>query len=403
MTAAHPARSDLAALAGEAGIHHVHLFAWRDLADAEAGGSELHAGRVAALWAEAGLDVLLRTSTAQGQRQYPRVHRDGYDVVRRSGRYAVFPHIMASESLKRYGPCDAVVDIWNGVPFLTPMWFRGPRVTWLHHVHRNMWEQVLSPRFARLGKFFEARVAPRFYRTTPVVTCSSSSRDEIVELLGLPAGNVTVASPGIDPVYTPGAPKSPHPLVVGVGRLMAPKRFDEMIRVAHEVRRDVPDLELIIAGDGVEMLNLKQLVADLDAGDWVRLPGRVSDEEKISLYQRAWATLGCSTAEGWGMTMTEAAGCGTPAVASRIAGYLDSVAEGRSGLLAGSTREMVDQLRAVLVDDDLRLRLSEGALKHAAEFTWEACAFNAFAPLAHDALRRRAVGTGTGSGDRTGS
>ena len=101
------------ALAEEAGIRHVHLFAWRDLDDAEAGGSERHANRVASLWAEAGLDVLMRTSTAQGHRHYPRVHREGYDVVRRSGRYFVFPHVIASESLQRYGRADAVVDIWN--------------------------------------------------------------------------------------------------------------------------------------------------------------------------------------------------------------------------------------------------------------------------------------------------
>lgn len=312
--------------------------------------------------------------------------------MRRSGRYFVFPHVIASESLHRYGPADAVVDIWNGVPFLTPMWFRGPRVTWLHHVHRNMWEQVLSPRFARMGKIFESRVAPRFYRNTPIVTCSSSSRDEIVELLHLPAGNVTVASPGIDAHFGPGEGKAPRPLIVGVGRLMPPKRFDEMVRVAHEVRRDVPDLELVIAGDGFEMLNLKQLAAELGAGDWVRFPGRVSEEEKVRLYQEAWLTLGCSTAEGWGMTMTEAAACGTPAVATDIAGYRDSVAHERSGLLARSHGEMVEQARAVLTDPELRTRLSEGALKHAAEFTWEACALNAFTPLVRDAQRRREWG-----------
>jgi glycosyltransferase involved in cell wall biosynthesis len=288
---------------------------------------------------------------------------------------------MASESLHRYGPADAVVDIWNGVPFLTPLWFRGPRVTWLHHVHRNMWEQVLSPRFARLGKAFESRIAPRFYRNTPVVTCSSSSRDEIVDLLGLPPGNVTVASPGIDAHFGPGEGKARHPLIVAVGRLMPPKRFDEAIRVAAEVRRDVPDLELVIAGDGFEMLNLKQLATELGASDWVRFPGRVSEDEKVRLYQEAWLTLGTSTAEGWGMTMTEAAACGTPAVATDIAGYRDSVSHERSGLLARSHGEMVEQARAVLTDPELRTRLSEGALKHAAEFTWEACALNAFAPL----------------------
>lgn len=394
MTDAQPARSDLATLAAEAGIHHVHLFAWRDLDDAEAGGSELHASRVAALWADAGLDVLLRTSTAQGHRHYPRVRRDGYDVVRRSGRYFVFPHVMASESLKRYGPADAVVDIWNGVPFLTPVWFHGPRVVWLHHVHRDMWEQVLSPRFARWGKHFESRVAPLFYRTTPIVTLSESSREQIVRHLHLPRRNVTVVPPGIDPRFSPGSDRSPNPLIVGVGRLMPPKGFDELIRVAAEVRADVPDLELVIAGDGFERQNLKQLVADLGAGDWVRFAGRVSDEELLDLYRRAWVTMSCSTAEGWGMTMTEAAACGTPSVATDIAGHRDSVADGRSGLLGADSRALAGHLRAVLTDAELRLRLSEGALKHAADFTWEACAYHAFAPLALQAQRGRARGAG---------
>jgi glycosyltransferase involved in cell wall biosynthesis len=317
------------------------------------------------------------------------VHRDGYDVVRRSGRYFVFPHVIASESLKRYGPADAVVDIWNGVPFLTPLWFRGPRVAWLHHVHRNMWEQVLTPRFARMGKFFEGHVAPRFYRSTPVVTLSSSSRDQIVNLLRLPAANVSVAPPGIDARFVAGTERSPHPLVVAVGRLMPPKGFDELIRITHEVQRDVPDLELVIAGDGFEMLNLKRLVADLGAADWVRFAGRVSDDELLALYQRAWVTMSCSTAEGWGMTMTEAAACGTPSVASDIAGHRDSVAPEVSGLLASSRRGMVENLRAVLTDADLRQRLSEGALKHATQFSWDACAFQTFAPLAREALRRQ--------------
>src|SRR5690606_20473920 len=132
--------------------------------------------------------------------------------------------------------------------------------------------------------------------------------------------------------YTPGPERSPHPLVVAVGRLMPPKGVDRLIRIVNEVHREVPDLELVIAGEGFELHNLKQLVADLGATDWVRFAGFVSEEEKLSLYQQAWVAMSCSTAEGWNMTMTEAAACGTPAVATDIAGHRDSVADGRSGL-----------------------------------------------------------------------
>src|SRR5262245_49217690 len=111
-------------LAAEAGLRRIHILAWRDLADVEAGGSELHAASVARLWAEAGIDVTIRTSYAQGSP--PESSRNGYRVIRRAGRYLVFPRAVVSEILGRHGPRDALVEIWNGVPWLTPLWVTGP-------------------------------------------------------------------------------------------------------------------------------------------------------------------------------------------------------------------------------------------------------------------------------------
>jgi hypothetical protein len=44
------------------------VLAWRDLGDVEAGGSELFTARINAIWAEAGLELTMRTSYAQGQK-----------------------------------------------------------------------------------------------------------------------------------------------------------------------------------------------------------------------------------------------------------------------------------------------------------------------------------------------
>jgi glycosyltransferase involved in cell wall biosynthesis len=389
VTPSTPVHRDIEDLAAAAGIWRVHILAWRDLDDPEAGGSEIHAASVARTWAEAGLEVTMRTSHAQGQP--PEGSRDGYRVIRRSGRHLVFPSAIAGEVLGWHGPRDALLEVWNGVPFLSPIWSRGPRAVMIHHVHRNMWDLVLAERLARFGRLLEGTLAPPFYRRTPIVTPSSSSKGEIVELLGLPAGNISVVPPGIDERFQPGGEKSPHPLVIAVGRLMPPKRFDELIRIVAEVRRDHPTLELVICGEGYEKTTLQQVVADLDASSWVRLAGRVSDDELLELYQQAWVVASASIAEGWGLTMSEAAACGTPAVASRIAGHVDSVADGESGLLGASSRELVGHLDAVLRDAELRERLSEGARKHAINLSWEACALNTFLPLAEDARRRRAA------------
>jgi len=88
------------------------------------------------------------------------------------------------------------------------------------------------------------------------------------------------------------------------------------------------------------------------------------------------------------MTVTEAAACGTPAVATRIAGHSDAVAEGQSGLLADSPEELVAALDRVLTDGGLRARLSIGAIEHAERFTWAATARGTLEVLAAESLRR---------------
>src|SRR5690349_2624112 len=114
----------IAELAGRSGVHRVHTFAWRDLDDDEAGGSEVHADNISAIWTQAGVRVTHRTSSAVGRP--PVASRQGYTVSRRGSRYSVFPRAAAAEVLGRLGPADAVVEIWNGVPFLSPLWWHGP-------------------------------------------------------------------------------------------------------------------------------------------------------------------------------------------------------------------------------------------------------------------------------------
>ena len=119
-------RSDnevLASIAADAGIHRIHFVAWRDLDDPEAGGSELHADKIASLWAAAGLDVTFRTSAVPGAPEA--LTRDGYRVMRRSGRYAVFPGAAWEGIRMGHRPGDALVEIWNGMPFLSPLWYGG--------------------------------------------------------------------------------------------------------------------------------------------------------------------------------------------------------------------------------------------------------------------------------------
>lgn len=379
--------SKLGDLAAAAGLRRVHVLAWRDLADVEAGGSEVHAAEVARRWSEAGIEVTMRTSYAQGHP--PEGTRDGYRVLRRAGRYLVFPRAALSELVGRHGPRDGLVEIWNGMPFLSPLWATGPRIVFLHHVHGAMWRMVLPPNLAGFGELLEERVAPPVYRNTRVVTLSSSSKRDLVEGLGFREELVSVVPPGIDARFQPGGRRARHPLVVGVGRLVPVKRFDALIAAVARAREEVPGTTLTIVGEGYERPELDRLVADLGAEDWVTFAGRLDDDELVELYQRAWVVASASSHEGWGMTITEAAACGTPAVATRISGHVDAVAEGSSGLLADDDAELARHLATVLGDEDRRAKLSAGALDRAGELTWDNTARGALEALARDAQRPR--------------
>jgi glycosyltransferase involved in cell wall biosynthesis len=385
-----PQGPDVAALADElrsSGVRRIHVLAWRDLDDPEAGGSEVHADAVMQRWAAAGLEVLHRTSAAKGRPAVAR--RNGYEVVRRGSRYGVFGRAAVAEASGRHGRrADALVEIWNGVPWFSPVWFRGPKAIWLHHVHGPMWDQIFSRPMARAGRWVEAVGAPPFYRRSPVVTLAEASRDELVHL-GFPAANLTVVPPGVDPSFHPGGERSVDPLVMAVGRLAPVKRFDVLLDALVAVRASVPELRVEIVGDGPLRRDLEARVDALGARDWVSLPGRVPHDELVRRYQSAWLVASASLAEGWGMTLTEAAACGTPAVALDNVGHRGAVLDGITGVLVPAERDLGAAVAAALADETRRAAMGTAAIAHASTLRWDRTAGETLAVLAADVRRRR--------------
>jgi glycosyltransferase involved in cell wall biosynthesis len=147
-------------------------------------------------------------------------------------------------------------------------------------------------------------------------------------------------------------------LVAAVGRLSPEKGYDALIRAVVALRRSGRPIALWIAGDGNAAAQLSHLIAELNAGDYVRLLGHSADPR--GLYQAADAFALSSIREGLPNVVLEAMALQTPVVATRIAGVPKLIADGHEGLLVppGDADALAAAINRLFEDPGLRTRLA---------------------------------------------
>lgn len=149
------------------------------------------------------------------------------------------------------------------------------------------------------------------------------------------------------------------PFVLCVARLLPYKNVDLVI----EAVARIPDIDLVVVGDGPERRKLDALAARVGG---TRLVGRVSDAELRWLYENSTGLVAASF-EDFGLSPLEAASFGKPTAALHDGGYLDTVVAGRTGVFFD--RPAVDDISRA-VDEMVRGEWSAGAISaHAEKFS----------------------------------
>lgn len=144
--------------------------------------------------------------------------------------------------------------------------------------------------------------------------------------------------------------------IVYVGRLAALKGIAELVRVVGEM----PEIELLIIGDG----DLERAVRDASASrDNIRSLGRVEQHELVHYYASAAAVIVPSLVpETFGLSLIEAAACGTPAIVAKSAGgAAELITSSAGGLLYDGPQELAAAIRRLVSDPQLRDRLGAQA------------------------------------------
>jgi glycosyltransferase involved in cell wall biosynthesis len=159
---------------------------------------------------------------------------------------------------------------------------------------------------------------------------------------------------GVEPLPIP--LKTPIKAVT-VGRLVPWKQVDGLI----EALREIPELGLVVVGDGPERPRLERIAQELGVSGRVYFAGQRSKKETLSLMAACDLFVLNSTYEGLPHTVLEAMALGLPVIATAVGGTPEVVQDGETGLLVPLNGELTGTLKRVVNDYHLRQVLSQRA------------------------------------------
>jgi glycosyltransferase involved in cell wall biosynthesis len=346
---------------------------WRDPWHPEAGGAERYAWEMACGLRSRGARIRFLTARPRGQARTET--RDGVEIVRRGGRFTVYPRALGWLLARRWS-FDAVLDCQNGIPFFTPLVLRRkvPVLCVVHHVHTAQFGVHFGRWMAGVGRVLEGPVARRVYRRHACVAVSPSTVTAMRERLGW-TGDIYLVPNGTPRPLTAAVARASARNLVWVGRLVAHKRPERLLPVAErmQLRPENDRQALDVVGHGPAAGTLAATLAARGLDGMVRLRGFMAEQAKQALVAGSVLHLNTSQGEGWGLCVLEAAALGVPTVAYDVEGLRDAVRDGETGWLVKDGEQLadvVDQALKELGDPGRRQAVASACRRWAGQFDW---------------------------------
>jgi glycosyltransferase involved in cell wall biosynthesis len=305
---------------------------WRDIKNPEAGGAEVHYHEIFRRLDREKYEVSVLAHRfpgclAEESAENIRIYRRGSRT-----RFNFWVYFNINRFIKKHG-FDLIVDDVNKIPFFLPKIVKKPVVAVFHHLFGTSIYKEFSHVPASYVFLGESLIGP-VYRDTPFMAVSQSTLRELVNL-GFDASNGAVIHNGVNLVKFRPKPDIREPFhILSLSRMKKYKNLDFLLVAAEELKKIFPRVRLTIAGSGSHLGTLRE-----KAGDrlYVHFPGRVSEMEKVRLYQKASIFVNPSVKEGWSITNIEANACGTPVLASDVDGLGTRFGTGKPAFSSSTT------------------------------------------------------------------
>jgi glycosyltransferase involved in cell wall biosynthesis len=275
------------------------------------------------------------------------------------------------------------LDIFHSPDFVLPSVRRAKTLVTVHDLSFIRYPQCAD---ANLRAYLNQVVPRSVQRADLVLADSQSTKDDLVELLGVEPDKIEIVYPGVEERFHPIEDQAlldevrrrytlPPRFILGVGTLQPRKNFTRLIEAFADLRFAIRDLRLVIAGGkGWLYEEIFATVERLGLEEKVVFPGFVADEHLPALYNLADLFVFPSLYEGFGLPPLEALACGTPVITSDASSLPEVV--GQAGLMVEATdvEALAQAMKQVLEDDALQEEMIARGLEQARKFTWQKAA-----------------------------
>lgn len=274
----------------------------------------------------------------------------------------------------------ANIDLLHALAFVAPLAASCPFVVTVYDLSFMRYPEAFRP-FNRwyLSNF----TANSVKRARAVITISESTRQDVIQFLGVSPARVHTIYCGADDSFKPlpqpeiAAFKAKHHLpdefILFLGTLEPRKNVDGLIRAyAHWKLRDLQAPPLFIAGGrGWYYTKIFELVQALDLTGSVHFPGYVPQDDLPLWYNAAALFVYPSHFEGFGLPVLEAMACGTPVITSTESSLPEVAGESAQLVDPTDIEALADSMAAIMSQPNLRNAMREKGLVRAAQFKWE--------------------------------
>ena len=274
------------------------------------------------------------------------------------------------------------LDLLHSPDFIPPLSGYRRSIITVHDLTFLLYPEFLTVESRR---YYNDQIRWAVNRCDAISADSNATKADLTHLLNVPPEKITVIHLGLEAAFSPAPPSGESDVerlrrlgltsgyVLFVGTFEPRKNVPGLLRAYAALRRRWPGApNLVLAGrQGWLFDSVVALIRELQLGSCTHFLSEVAETDLPALYRQAKAFVLPSYYEGFGFTLLEAMGCGTPAVAANRASLPEIAGEAALLVEPDDAESIADALYRALTDEALSGTLRERGLARAAQFSWE--------------------------------